>query len=307
MPPSRRPQPRRSQTGRSQTGRSGARPTRPLTDAERRAAEVRARRGPRPPRSPDADRDRADTRSVETWIDEGSLRDEAEGAARRATRTTNATRRPRQAPSPDPVVAAELTEVVGAERGRRLAERLAHAADALDRGRFDEARRTATAIIREVPTVAAAHEIVGLANYRLGRYKAAARALETSADLHADVTLLPVLADCYRALRRWSAVDRVWLELREASPAPFVMAEGRIVVAGALADRGRLRDAVAMMEPATKRPRRVQEYHLRQWYVIADLYDRLGDAITARRWFATIADLDPTFADVDDRLRAIGR
>jgi hypothetical protein len=80
-----------------------------------------------------------------------------------------------------------------------------------------------------------------------------------------------------------------------------------MVAAGALADQDDLRGALALMEPATKRPKAVRDFHLRQWYVLADLYDRVGDPITARRWFTAIADVDDDFADVPDRLRSLGR
>jgi hypothetical protein len=46
---------------------------------------------------------------------------------------------------------------------------------------------------------------------------------------------------------------------------------------------------------------------LRQWYVLGDLYDRVGDPINARRWFAAVAERDGEFADVSSRLRALGR
>ena len=54
-------------------------------------------------------------------------------------------------------------------------------------------------------------------------------------------------------------------------------------------------------------PRRVREHHLRQWYVLGDLYDRAGDTIQATRWFQLVAEHDPAFVDVVDRLRALGR
>jgi tetratricopeptide (TPR) repeat protein len=239
------------------------------------------------------------------------VRDAATGAVRRAGSTTGrdgASPAQRKPPRPlDPTVSAELVDALGKQRGARLAERLARASEALDRERFQEAGRIASAIVKEAPSVASAHEIAGLANYRLGRYKQAAKSLETAQDLHADASLLPVIADCYRAQRRWAAVERVWGEIKAASPNHEVMAEGRIVAAGALADQGKLREAMAVMEPATKRPRAVREFHLRQWYVLADLYDRVGDPISARRWFATIADHDPDFADVGARLRGLGR
>ena len=134
--------------------------------------------------------------------------------------------------------------------------------------------------------MASAHEIVGLSDYRLGLYKQAVAALRTAQDLHDNPALLPVIADCRRrAQGRWAAVDQVWQEIKAASPSQEVMAEGRIVAAGALADQGDLRGAIALMEPATKRPKVVREFHVRQWYVLGDLYDRVGDPIAARRWF----------------------
>jgi tetratricopeptide (TPR) repeat protein len=281
-----------------------------MTDAERRAKEVRARRAPRPPRTADHERAAIESRTVETWVDEGSIRDEADRASRRARSSTSSPAPRRRRSGVDAEIAAtvgaELAELVGAERGRRLADRLAQASDALDRGRYDEAKRVAGTIAREVPGLAAAHEIVGLADYRLGRYKSAAKALSTAKDLHLDAALLPVLADCYRALRRWAAVERTWAELKDASPSHEVMAEGRIVAASAQADRGDLRAALATMASAKKVPKRVRLHHLREWYVIADLYDRLGEPIEARRWFQTIARHDADFADVDERLRTLG-
>ena len=308
-----RPDSRDSRGGRgrpdSRTGaRRDGRPARPQTEAERRSLEVKARRLPREPRDPDLERQRIEGRTTEQWIDEGSVRRAAAGATRRAASPATDEAPRRKAPRPlDPEVSAELVGALGQQRGARLSERLAQASEALDRERFQESRRIATAIAKEAPSVAAAHEIVGLSNYRLGKYKQAAAALQVAQDLHEDPSLLPVIADCHRAQGRWAAVDQVWQEIKASSPSHDVMAEGRIVAAGALADQGELRAAIELMEPATKRPKSVREFHLRQWYVLGDLYDRVGDPIAARRWFAAVADIDDDYADVGARLRALGR
>jgi uncharacterized protein HemY len=143
--------------------------------------------------------------------------------------------------------------------------------------------------------------------YRLGRWRQAATALETARHLRADVSLLPVLADCYRALRRWTDVDAVWRDVRQLSPSHEIMAEARIVVAGAHADRGELRQAIEVMQAVEKPPKKVREHHLRQWYVLADLLDRAGDTVSAARWFREVLAHDPDFSDVRQRLRALGR
>jgi tetratricopeptide (TPR) repeat protein len=278
-----------------------------MTEAERRSKAVKERRAPRAPQDPEVERRKIESRTTEQWIDEGSVRREATDAARRAS-ASDAPASKRRPPKPlDPEVAAELTDALGSQRGARLTERLAQASEALDRERFQEARRIATAIAKEAPSVAAAHELVGLASYRLGKYKQAVAALQAAQDLHANPALLPVIADCQRAQGRWVAVDAVWGEIKDASPSHDIMAEGRMVAAGALADQDELRAALAVMEPATKRPKAVRDFHLRQWYVLADLYDRLGDPISARRWFTTILEFDDDFADVRDRLRSLGR
>ncbi len=270
--------------------------------------DVKRKRGPKPEVDPALERERErakiEARTTEQWIDEGSVRNPGRGATQRSNPDE---RPPRSAPQLDPEVSAQLNDALGAQRGTRLAERLAQASEALDRERFDEAKRIATSIAKEAPTVAAAHEVAGLSNYRLGRYKQAAASLEIAHDLHETQEILPVLADCYRALERWSSVERVWLLIRESSPRHDILAEGRIVAAGALADRGDLPGAIELMLPATKNTKSVKDHHLRQWYVLADLYDRINDPIRARRWFATIAEHESDYFDVQTRLRHIGR
>ena len=207
----------------------------------------------------------------------------------------------------DPEVVAEIQGAVDPQRAARLSERLASASAALDRERFDEAKRMVAPLVRELPQVAAVHEVNGLANYRLARWRPAAQSLELARQLRPDASLLPVLADCYRAMKRWDDVDAVWRELKSASPAHDVMAEGRIVAAGALADRGDVKGAIQLLGGSTRPPKRVRDHHLRQWYVLADLYDRAGDTVSATRWFREVAAHDAAFADVRDRLRSLGR
>lgn len=275
-----------------------------MTEARRRAAEVDRRRGPRPPADPDRDRRWADERVTEEWVDEGSVRDVARAATERATTTRPERREPRPL---DPDIGAELVDALGGQRGARLSERLAQASEALDRERFDEARRLAAAIAKEAPTVAAVQEVLGLASYRLGRYKPAVAALQAAQELHENPALLPVIADAYRGLRRWAAVERIWGQIKAASPPHHILAEGRIIMASSLADQGDIAGAIAVMEEGRKTPKRVRDHHLREWYVLGDLYDRLGDPIAARRWFTAVAGEAPTYVDVAERLRGLGR
>ena len=229
------------------------------------------------------------------------MREEAVAAVERAQR--------RRTPTDlEPTLAAEVDGASGGgQRSARLRERLLNAYEALERERFGDARRMANALVRELSSVAAVHEIVGLSNYRLGNWRPAAAALERSQDLRPEPSTLPVLMDCLRALGRHREVETVWGELKAMSPSHEVMAEGRIVAAGSLADGGDIAGAIKLLEPAGARPKRVRDHHLRQWYVLADLHDRAGDVVAARRWFERILAIDAGFVDVRSRLRQLGR
>lgn len=267
---------------------------------------MKARRGPRPPRDEEAERQRIEQREVEQWVDEGSVRAAASAAAERGRGSTSHGERS-SSREVDPSVVHQIHDAVGSQRGRRLVDRLGEANDALDRDRLDEARRIVTPLVKELPHVAAVHETAGLVHYRSGRWKQAVAELTLARDLHEDPSLLPVLADAYRAQRRWRDVEQVWSDLKARSPRHEIMTEGRIVMAGALADQGDLRGAIELLTSASNPPKRVRPHHVRQWYVLGDLHDRAGDVVEAARWFERVAAVDPDFVDVVDRLRSLGR
>jgi tetratricopeptide (TPR) repeat protein len=283
------------------------------TAAQIRSLEVKTARGPREPRQEVA----PPPWEREKWVDDGPLRSVARKATARAQRPEPAESRPidttskpagrRKSTDLAPEVAEDLQKSAPAARAAKYRERLTTAADALDRGRFDDARRMVQPVLRDLPEMAFGHEIAGLAFYRTGQWRKAAAELEVARQLDRSLNHHAVLADCYRALKRYDLVDQLWLELREGSPEPALMAEGRIVAAGALADRGDLKGALKLMERAAEAPKKVRDHHLRQWYVLGDLHDRSGDIIKARRLFGMIAAVDPEFADVGDRLRGLGR
>src|SRR4051812_38812814 len=280
---------------------------RPRTAAQTRAAIVKAERGVREPREKAA----PPPWQREEWIDDGPLRSAARKAASRAQQhevsDAPATGRRGKSLELSPEVAEDLQRAAPSARAAKYQERLATAADALDRGRYDDARRMVQPVLRDLPDLAFGHEIAGLALYRTEQWRKAAAELEVARELDRSLDHHPVLADCYRALKRYDMVDKLWLELRDGSPAPALMAEGRIVAAGAMADRGDLKGALKLMERGADVPKKIREHHLRQWYVIGDLHDRSGDIIKARRFFGMIAEVDRDFADVSDRLRALGR
>ncbi|MBU6227722.1 MAG: hypothetical protein KGQ43_09060, partial [Acidobacteria bacterium] len=306
--------PRREGTGprREDRGREvrEERVERPLTAAEKKAREVRARTGGRrtaghgEPTSPPK-RERVE------WVDEGAVRGTARRAVKRGGGGESAAARIQGIPRADRplpgTVAREVERGVGARQSKSTSERLQKAIDAFERERYAEASKLLVALSRQLPGMALVHELAGLCAYRQSKWRTVINELETVRLLDVSRTsVLPVLADAYRAVRRWAKVNDLWQELKGLSPHPAVLAEGRIVAAGALADQGKMAEAIELFKSVLAVPKRVQEYHLREWYVVADLNDRVGNVADARRMFDRVAKYDRAFADVEDRLAQLG-
>ena len=180
------------------------------------------------------------------------------------------------------------------------------AGEAFRRERFEEARRILRPAAGQAPRAASVRELYGLSLYRLGRWAQAAKELEAYRSLTGSTEQNPVLADSYRALGRYGKVEELWEELRAASPRPELVAEGRIVASGALADQGKLDEAIKLLALSVNRPtHKPRLHHLRMAYALADLYERAGDLPRARELFARVAASDPDFVDVETRLRAL--
>jgi len=313
-PPAGRGRPSSDRGDRSSSGRSFSdddRPVVPQTDAQRKADEVRYRTGGR---KNDRDALPRNTQSNEVWKDEGSTRPARGRGPRREEESApiRLERDERRASASamahvEATVSGSIIAIVGERASKRLIEKLALALDAFERGRYQDAKKIIIPISRDCPGVELIHEIAGLSMYRMGQWRDAADHLEQARALTSGSTLNhPVLADCYRALMRYDKVDELWKELKDASPDPVIVAEGRIVAASALADQGDIQAAVRLMQQSKQDPAKVREHHLREWYVLADLYDRSGDVVQARTIFQRIAKSDADFTDVRDRLETLG-
>ena len=197
----------------------------------------------------------------------------------------------------------------GGARGATLAERMAAGVHAYERDRYTEALRITKALVDEVPGSASARELHGLVCYRLGRWRDAVRHLEAARSLSGDdPSQIPVLMDCRRAMGHHRQVAALWEALRAASPPVDVLVEGRLVLAADLADRGELDEAIVVLASAgaARNLRHPGDRHVRQWYVLADLYERSGDVPRARELFARVVAADPELADAPDRLASLG-
>ncbi len=210
-----------------------------------------------------------------------------------------------------PEIATDIrnaADVATALQKERLVERAESAYGAYERGRYQDALRAIKPVADVAPGVAAVRELAGLAAYRSSRWREASRHLQAFGTLSDSAEHLPVLMDCQRALHKPKKVAELWSELRQSSPDPDVLAEGRIVAAASLADTGDLNGAISMLASAgaSKALRNPSDRHIRQWYLLADLYERAGDLPRAREYFERVLRADAQAYDVADRLRGLG-
>ena len=211
----------------------------------------------------------------------------------------------RRARAVNPEATKELSRAVGPKRAPHLEDRLADAARAYERDRYQDAAKILRPLAEQAPSAATVRELLGLTLYRMGRWRPAIKELEAFRQLTGSYDQHPTLADSHRALKQWTAADALWADLKSASPGAELVAEGRIVAAGALADRGMLREAVKLLEDANTKVKSPRQHHLRTWYALADLYERAGDVPHARETFRQILRYDASFVDVPERLAAL--
>ena len=185
---------------------------------------------------------------------------------------------------------------------------LTKAAEAYDRKRFEEALRLGRSVADATPGVAAVRELTGLAAYRGERWNMAKIHLLAHFTLTEDPEHLPLVMDCDRAHRRYRAVEKTFEQLEASEPTADVLTEGRIVMAGALADQRKFHEAIDLLVRAggTKQLRNPSYRHVRLWYALADAFDRAGDAGSARELFARVVLAEPDAYDAQARLAELG-
>ena len=272
-------------------------PDEDLTPEEAEEARLRAER--RAARQARTKQLRSEAREA---VERGNL---TEAPASKPAKRSRGRRRTPLSESGSPSRSQKLEEAVGQRMAVTLRQRLVRAEEAYEQEDYRRAWRSLDGMAKEAPKVPEVRELAGLTLYRLGRWDLAARELEAHRELTGRTDLHPVLADCYRAQRRWTDVELIWAELRASGASSAVLAEGRIVAAGALGDRGEVTEAVRLLSADFQLPRRAKEHHLRQAYALADLCERAGEIPRARELFGWLRDQDELYVDVAERLSAL--
>lgn len=204
-----------------------------------------------------------------------------------------------------PEVMKELRSTVRPGKADILAQVFERAATAFLDEDYSEAIRLGEQAKHLALRAASVREFLGLAFYRAGRWKEAARELAAFARLSGSVAQNPVHADCLRALGRPERAVELCDQVTPGSVADEVYYEAQIVAAGALGDDGRLDEAIARLEALPLQPEVAAEHHLRAWYALADLLARRGRFTQAREWFGAVAAADPDATDAPERLERL--
>ena len=262
-------------------------------EERRKFAERQARRDEATVRSDDL---REQARQA---IERGGLPREGDT---RAGELVTVERMPLPGRPPRPVhVEKELERLAGKEKGQRAWRLYKRAGKEFTNEQFTDARKTVKPLSETYTAIADLHELHGLCLYRLGKWQDAIVELEAFRAQSGTAEQHPVLMDCHRAVQHWADVDELWVELGELSPSAELVSEGRIVAAGAEADRGRIDNGVRILEKGWKIPRDPMEHHLRRAYALADLLERDGKLPKSRKLFAWIASKDSDFGDAAAR------
>ena len=236
---------------------------------------------------------------MDVWVDETTADKKIAYSARSERTETGA----KTSYNVDEILARESKGSVSQFRSSVVRRDLGDAIRAYQADRYKDAKRLLEGLLKYLDRSPSVMELLGLTHYRLGNWADAIPLLERSHEISRSVDQFPVLADCYRALGKHDKVNELYLEVGRISPSPEVMAEARIVLAGSMSDQEKYSEAISLLHRfeniARRKPRLVD---IRQWYVLADLYEKTGELEHARTLFKKVAKEDVSLYDVAERL-----
>ena len=142
--------------------------------------------------------------------------------------------------------------------------------------------------------------------YAAGEYAIALREFRAIRRMNGGDDLLPVIADCERALGRHREALAVLAELDPNTRNVDLRIECLLVEAGIRDDLGQRAEALRLLTAAIGRKIGSHSAQARLRYAYADLLEQEGNVDAAREWFTSAASYDRDSAlDISDRLAAI--
>ena len=186
----------------------------------------------------------------------------------------------------------------------RVAADYAAAGEALERRDVARAVTLLRRCKERASRSAAVREALGIALYLDGSFRDAQRELSAYRRMSGRLDQNHLLADCARAVGQPDKAEALVAEMMRADVPADRIAEGLMVIAGARSDAGDHRAALAALHRVDLAPAEVQPYHLRLWYLAAELHEKLGEHAKAAQLFDSITTIDPDFLDAADRAAA---
>lgn len=166
------------------------------------------------------------------------------------------------------------------------------------------AHEHAQAALRRAARLPVLREVAAETAYAAGEYASALNDYRALRRMTGNDNLLPVMADCERALGRPQAALKL---IREAEDGDRLSSSQRVelvlVKAGARNDLGQAAEARRLLRSAIQSVQASDEARARLFYGYAELLLASGDAPAARRYFASAEELDASeLLDAADRL-----
>jgi tetratricopeptide (TPR) repeat protein len=200
-------------------------------------------------------------------------------------------------------IVSELRRTSRAGKAEPAIARLERAVELLERGDARGAASEAAKAKELAPRSAAVREVLGLALYQQGRWQQALSEMQAYRRMSGRADENHIIADCYRGLGHPDKAVPVAEEALEGRGVPIeARAEAVIVAASALADMGRLDQALGLLRRVRTRDDVARPEVIRVWYVTASVLEKAGRKQEAAREFRKILRHDPGAYDVAERL-----
>jgi tetratricopeptide (TPR) repeat protein len=200
-------------------------------------------------------------------------------------------------------VASELRQTARAGKADAAIARLERAAELMER---DDARGAAAEAQKAkdlAPRSPSVREVLGLALYRLERYREALTEMQAYHRMSGRADQNHIIADCLRAVGRSDRAVPLAEEALAARGVPLAAkTEAVIVAASALADQGKFDQALGLLRRIRTRDDVAGPEVIRVWYVTGDILDRAGRPDEASRQFRKILRHDASAYDAAERL-----
>jgi tetratricopeptide (TPR) repeat protein len=204
-------------------------------------------------------------------------------------------------------IVRELNQVSHFGHAPKVRELVAQAGQAVEEERYEDAIEPLLEAKTRAPRSTYVRELLGIAYYRLERWRDAVRELAAYRRLSDRRDRDPEFADAERALGRPEKAIEILEDLRPDELPEDVFVEALVVRAGALSDLGRFDDAVSVLEMGPLRPAEALPHHLRLWYALGDALEGAGQRRDARVWWDAVYADDPEFFDIADRRLGLKR